>query len=631
MFENPIIGVGTFNPSLRAKELVNKVLDSRRLSYGPMTQEFESSFSKLHGCRFGIMSNSGTSALHVAVAALKEIHGWSDGDEILLPATTFVATSNVILHNNLTPVLVDVDPLYYCLDPNLVEKKISSRTRAVIPVHVFGQPADMDPILAISRDANLKVIEDTCETMFASYKGRTVGSIGDIGCFSTYIAHLIVTGVGGMSTTNNPEYAVKIRSLINHGRDSLYLNIDDDNELTKEELRVIVGRRFSFVSVGHSFRTTEFEAALGLAQLEEWEDLIAKRRANARRLIRELSIYEDRMQLPAIRPGSEHSFMMFPIVLKDLSKTDLVHYLEEHGLETRDMLPLINQPVYQDLLKIRCDDYPISRWITESGFYIGCHQDLTDSDLDYMIELFARFWKPRVQTSQRGTSLLILVFPDQADHLEEIIESLPFELFDEVIGLVQTYSEGLQRKFDGYKVHLQTIGNEDPLRFLARQGLSRENIVVFPADGSYGARDIAKLLFALEAGKDMVLASRFLPGGVRHDRVKRFPYRSLGNRVFTMLANILFYGNFTDSLSGFRGIKLSAFQSITLPRKDLSLLYLLSIQAMKGSWNVREFPTQESVDLSHVHRRKAWQSILPMFGILVNEWFKKVRTRHVES
>lgn len=622
MFKNPIIGVGTFNPSPRAKELVMQALDSRRLSYGPMMQEFESSFSKLHGCRFGIMSNSGTSALHVAVAALKEIHGWDEGDEILVPATTFVATSNVILHNNLTPVFVDVDPLYYCMDPDLIEKKISSRTRAIIPVHVFGQPADMDSIRAISSQVGLKIIEDTCETMFATYKGESVGSMGDIGCFSTYIAHLIVTGVGGMNTTNNPDYAVKIRSLINHGRDSLYLNIDDDNEITKEELRVIVGRRFSFVSVGHSFRSTELEAALGLAQLEEWESLIAKRRAHAHRLVRELSIYEDRMQLPAIRPGCEHSFMMFPIVLKDLPKTDLVHYLEEHGLETRDMLPLINQPVYRNLLKIRNDDFPISKWITKNGFYIGCHQDLTDSDLDYMIELFARFWKPRVLASQRETSLLVLLFYDQADHVDEIIDSLPFELFDEVVGLVRTCSEELHQIFERYKIHIKIIGNEDPLCFMAQQGLSCENIIVFPADGSYGARDIAKLLFALETGNDMVLASRFLSGGVRHDRAKRFPYRSLGNRVFTMIANILFYGNLTDSLTGFRGLRASAFQSIPSPCKDLTLLYSLSIQAMKCSWKVREIPTQEAVDLSSVHRRKAWRSIIPMFRILIHEWYK---------
>ncbi|WP_454064893.1 DegT/DnrJ/EryC1/StrS family aminotransferase [Candidatus Nitrospira salsa] len=623
MFENPIIGVGTFNPSPRAKELVMQALENRRLSYGPMMQEFEHSFSKLHGCRFGVMSNSGTSALHVAVAALKEIHGWNDGDEVLVPATTFIATSNVILHNNLTPVFVDVDPLYYCLDPNLIAEKITSRTRAIIPVHVFGQSADMDPIRVLASEANLKIIEDTCETMFATYKGESVGSMGDIGCYSTYIAHLIVTGVGGMNTTNNPEYAVKIRSLVNHGRDSLYLNIDDDNELTKEELRVVVGRRFSFVSLGHSFRITELEAALGLAQLEEWECLIEKRRAHARHLVRELSVYGDRMQLPAIRPGCEHSFMMFPIVLKDQPKRDLVHYLEEHGVETRDMLPLINQPIYQSLLKLRSDDFPVSKWITESGFYIGCHQDLSDSDLDYMIELFVRFWKPRVQASQKETSLLVLVFPEQGADLDEILESLPFELFDVVVGLVRTCSEGWQQTFARYRIHLKAIGAEDPLCFLARQGVSHENIVVFPADGSYGTRDIAKLLFALESGNDMVLASRFLPGGVRHDLAKRFPYRSLGNRIFTMLANILFYGNLTDSLSGFRGLKIAAFQSIPTPGKDLSLLYTLSIQAMKCRWKVREVPTQESVELSHLHKRKAWGSLIPMFSILIKEWFKK--------
>ena len=373
----PVIGVGTLNISPRAKALVMEALNNNRLSYGPMMQRLESEFASLHHCRFGIMSNSGTSALQIALQAMKELHGWADGDEVIVPAVTFVATANIVLHNQLMPVLVDVDPHYYELDPSQLEAKITPRTRAIIPVHLFGQPADMGPICAIASRYNLKVIEDSAETMFASYQNRRVGSLGDIGCFSTYVAHILVTGVGGFNTTNDPEYAVRMRSLMNHGRDSIYISIDDDKDKSDEELKMIVARRFSFVSVGHSFRVTEMEAALGLAQLEESEAMIAARRANARLLIQKLAHLDGYLQLPKTRPGNEHSFMMFPIVLRDEPKTELVNFLEQNGVETRDMLPLTNQPVYHHLLNWCEDQYPVAKWVNQNGFYIASHQGLT--------------------------------------------------------------------------------------------------------------------------------------------------------------------------------------------------------------------------------------------------------------
>lgn len=389
----PVIGVGTLNISPRARALVNEVLDSNRLSYGPMTRRFEAGFARAHGCRFGVMSNSGTSALLVALAALKELHGWADGDEVILPAVTFAGTANIVFHARMRPVLVDVDPIHYELDPEKIEAAVTSRTRALIPVHVFGQPCDMDPVLELARRYGLRVIEDSAETMFARYKGRSVGSLGEIGCFSTYAAHLLTTGVGGLNTTDNPEYAEKLRSLINHGRDSTYLNIDDDDRKSPEELRRIVARRFSFVSLGYSFRLTEMEAALGLAQLEVGAEMIARRRTNAAWLTGKLSGHEAFLQLPRIRPGCDHSFMMYPIVLRDRKKDALVNFLEQNRVETREMLPLTNQPLYQRLLGIGEADYPVAGWINRSGFYIGCHQDLSSDDLDRIVELFDRFFR----------------------------------------------------------------------------------------------------------------------------------------------------------------------------------------------------------------------------------------------
>jgi len=389
----PVIGVGTMNVSPRAKALVNEVLDSNRLSYGPMTQAFEAGFAQAHACRFGVMSNSGTSALLVALAALKELHGWADGDEVILPAVTFAGTVNIVFHARMRPVLVDVDPIHYELDPEKIEAAVTPRTRAVIPVHVFGQPCDMDHVLELARRYGLRVIEDSAETMFATYRGRSVGSLGDIGCFSTYAAHLLTTGVGGLNTTDNPDYADKLRSLINHGRDSTYLNIDDDDRKSPEELRRIVSRRFSFVSLGYSFRLTEMEAALGLAQLEVGTELIAVRRKNAAYLTRKLSGHEAFLQLPRIRTGCEHSFMMYPIVLREREKDALVNFLEQNRVETREMLPLTNQPLYRRLLDIGETDYPVAGWINRSGFYVGCHQDLTLTDLDRIVELFDRFFR----------------------------------------------------------------------------------------------------------------------------------------------------------------------------------------------------------------------------------------------
>jgi perosamine synthetase len=386
------IGVGTLNISDKAKEYVNQALNNNRLSYGPFLKQFETLFAGIHESRFAIVSNSGTSSLHVALQALKEFHAWDDGDEVLVPAVTFVATSNIVLHNKMQPVFVDIEEDYYEIDPKLIETKITPKTRAIIPVHLFGQPCDMEPIIALAEKYNLKIIEDSCETMFARYKNKMVGNFGDISCFSTYIAHLLTTGVGGLSLTNNPNYAILMRSLVNHGRDSIYISIDDDNNVDGEKLKEIISKRFSFVSVGHSFRITELEGALGVAQVEELPAIVQKRRANAQHLINGLAPLAHLIQLPKIRPETEHSFMMFPLVLLHESKTELVNYLENNGIETRDMLPLINQPVYKKLFNINCTDYPVADWINTNGFYIGCHQDLTQGDLDYIIKVVTNYF-----------------------------------------------------------------------------------------------------------------------------------------------------------------------------------------------------------------------------------------------
>lgn len=384
------VGVGTVEIGERAKEYVMAALNSNRLSHGPFLQRFEKEFATLHERKFATSCNSGTSALLIAVGALKEYHSWNDGDEILVPAITFIATSNVILQNGLKPVFVDVDPATYNIDPNKIEEKITSKTRALLPVHLFGLSAEMEPIMEIANRHGLKVIEDSCETMFVKYKGRPAGSRGHIACFSTYSAHLVVTGVGGVALTNDPEYAIIMKSMMNHGRDSIYLNIDDDSRLTtKEETFSMADQRFSFVRMGHSFRLTELEGALGCAELENWEENLKARLANAHYVIEHLSHHRRLIQLPTWPQHSEHAFMMFPIVLKDnrLSRKDLVTHLEENGIETRYMMPLLNQPYYQKIFGNLEDQYPVAKWINNNGFYIGCHQNLTEEDRRYLVRV----------------------------------------------------------------------------------------------------------------------------------------------------------------------------------------------------------------------------------------------------
>ncbi len=371
------IGVGGFRISRRAKELVMKVLDSNRITAGPMMARFEAEIAALHGCAYGLMCNSGTGALQGALAALKEVHGWKDGDEVLVPALTFVATSNVVLYNNLKPVFVDVDPKYYTLDPTKIEERITPRTRAIMPVHIGGQPCDMEPILDIARKYNLRMVEDSCETMFVRDKNRLVGSFGDIGCFSTYAAHMISTGVGGLCTTNDPELIVILKSLMNHGRDSIYITIDDDKGAKGADLFQIANRRFSFVRLGQSFRATEMEAALGLAQLEEREESCARRQHNVARLNKNLAGLEEHLQLPRPRPGSEHSYMFYPLTILNpkVLRDDLIQHLENHGVETRYLLPLINQPIYREIFGDLDELYPVAARLNKTAFYIGCHPD----------------------------------------------------------------------------------------------------------------------------------------------------------------------------------------------------------------------------------------------------------------
>jgi dTDP-4-amino-4,6-dideoxygalactose transaminase len=306
------------------------------------------------------------------------------------PASTFVATVNIVLHNNMRPVFVDVEPLTWGMDPALLEAAITPRTRCLIPVHLYGQPCRMTEIMATLDRHGLLAIGDSCEAMFVRHGDWKVGSMGAIGCFSTYNAHLLTTGVGGLCTTSSPDYAKKIRSLVNHGLDIAELNTDEHFSPWP-----MAGRSFRFTHAGHSYRITELEAAIGLAQLETWREMIALRVRNAEHL-RAVMIdfnrhFDARITIPETLPGNENAWMMFPIVLDPVTmhKRVFSQYLNEAGIETRDMMPITNQPIFRGMLDPYA--YPISDWVNRCGLYIGCHQEMVPEDVEYVRQVFERW------------------------------------------------------------------------------------------------------------------------------------------------------------------------------------------------------------------------------------------------
>lgn len=388
------VTLGYLNISPQGRRYVLDALEGNRLSRGKYTALLEQRFAQLHQAKYSVFCNSGTSALQISLAALRERYDYQDGDEVLVPALTFIATSNIVLQNNMRPVFVEVDPQTYNIDPCRVEERITSRTRALIPVHLFGLPCDMDPLLALARQYGLQIIEDSAETMFAHYHGRAVGSFGDFGCFSTYIAHILVGGIGGLITVSNDELATLCRSLMAHGRDQIYLNIDDDDQIDDPALEQVVKRRYHFDRIGYSYRATELEAAIAFSELERWEEIIDRRRRSAAQLTELLRPFEEFLQLPITPPRVEHSFMMYPLVAKPpVDRGRLLLHLERQGIETRYLLPLLSQPVYRRLFPGLEHEYPVAQRLASRGFFIGIHQGLEEQHLQFVAKTFAEFFR----------------------------------------------------------------------------------------------------------------------------------------------------------------------------------------------------------------------------------------------
>jgi dTDP-4-amino-4,6-dideoxygalactose transaminase len=379
---------------------VGDVLRSGWFSPGSKVAEFEKRFAEIHDVPHAIFVNSGTDALRIALSSLKEHHGWKDGDEVIVPALTFVATVNIILQVGLKPVFVDVHSQSYVLEDESFLKAVTPKTRCVIPVHLFGLPCNMPVVGYHAGVANLRVIEDSCECMGVGFLNQwgpetgisqeskkqlegQVGSFGDFGCFSTYACHLIVTGVGGLITSHSYELDQLARSYANHGRDPFFLG--GQTGIGKDP-KDLIKRRFTYERVGYSSRVSEFEAAVGIPQLKSLKENVHRRNVIAKVIETELPPMDFQMQWHPV--NRSHAHMMFPIVLTDdsIDRDEFCYGLEQKGIETRPLFPLLTQPVYQKLWPGLDEKYPIAKRISERGFYVGCHPGMTDKDIEYLTD-----------------------------------------------------------------------------------------------------------------------------------------------------------------------------------------------------------------------------------------------------
>lgn len=304
-------------------EAVVRVLKSKKLTLlsGKRIKKFEQEFAKYIGTKEAIAVNSGTAALHVGLSALDV----GPGDEIIIPPYTFVATATAVLHQNAIPIFVDINPKTYCINPEEIEKAITPKTKGIIPVHIFGHPADMDPILEIAAKHDLFVIEDACQAHGAEYKGKRVGSIGDLGCFSFFESKNMMTGEGGIITTNDSELAAASRLVRHHGEPSWYV----------------------YDRLGYNYRMTEVQAALGLVQLKRLDQLNQTRIEYAKFYFDNLENV-DVLQLPFVSKDVKHVFHAFaPLIMPEklnVSKEYFLKKLNEGVPITKRIYP---QPLYE--------------------------------------------------------------------------------------------------------------------------------------------------------------------------------------------------------------------------------------------------------------------------------------------
>ncbi len=351
-------------PTLTGKEqeYVRDCLESNWISSaGKYIPAFEEQFAAECHCKYGVACANGTVALHLGLAAL----GIGPGDEVILPTFTMIATINAVTYTGATPVLIDSEPVTWNMDVAQLADKITPQTKAIMPVHTYGHPVDMDPLMELAEKHGLYVLEDAAEAHGAEYKGRRAGSLGHGGSFSFYANKIITTGEGGMITTNDAQLAALAHNLRDHAFST--------------------ERHFWHKFIGFNYRMTNLQAAVGLAQTEKLNDFVADRRRNAT-LYTELLKDIPGLVTPPQADWAKNVFWMYSLMVEDefgLTRDQLRAYLARYGIETRTFfIPMHLQPVYYEAFKGQ--RYPVAERLCQRGFYLPSASSLTERQIHYI-------------------------------------------------------------------------------------------------------------------------------------------------------------------------------------------------------------------------------------------------------
>ncbi|HLW01582.1 MAG TPA: DegT/DnrJ/EryC1/StrS family aminotransferase [Ktedonobacterales bacterium] len=349
-------------PLMGANELdaISRVLTSGQLAQGQQVATFEQRFAEVCQVKEAIALSSGTAALHLALLA----HGIGPGDEVITTPFSFAATANTILLVGAKPVFVDIEPDTYNIDPALVEAAITPRTKAIMPVHLYGNPSDMDRLGQLAEAHHLILIEDACQAHAANIRGKPVGSFGT-GCFSFYATKNITTGEGGMITTNDPEIAERVRLLRSHGQQ----------------------HRYHHIANGYNLRMTDIQGALGVAQLEKLETWTEQRIANATRLTAGL---QEWVKTPVTRPGYRHVYHQYTIWV-DGDRDTWIRALAERGIGTavHYPCPIHQQPFYQQ--QGFQMSLPIAEAAAQQILSLPVHPAISDEDVTTIIQEVSQY------------------------------------------------------------------------------------------------------------------------------------------------------------------------------------------------------------------------------------------------
>lgn len=355
---------------------VVEVLSSGWLTSGPRAREFEAAFARFTGAPHAVSFSSCTAALHLALAAV----GLGEDDEVILPTMTFASSGEVVLYFRARPVLVDCGPDSFHIDPGQLERAITGRTRAIMPVHFAGAPAEMDTILEIARRHNLLVIEDAAHAFPSRHKGRMVGTLGDITCFSFYATKTMTTGEGGMATTSNQEYADRMRVLSLHG-----ISRDAWKRYTAEG-----SWRYDILEIGYKYNLTDLQAAIGLAQLAKCESMRARRAAIAQSY-NEAFAALDGFKIPKVSQDVEHALHLYVIEVDSqalrIGRDRVIEELKERGIGTSvHFIPLHLHSLYQRQLGHRAGQFPNAERRFERAISLPLYPSMTSGDADRVIE-----------------------------------------------------------------------------------------------------------------------------------------------------------------------------------------------------------------------------------------------------